>query len=651
MKKILIAIAAAGFMAFLFVNYSYRSSLESQEETRGIILNNLLVFSSSLDSLTQKAIKFKKNEIDVDQMKTEISHVRLLYKKIEMVTEYYFPEHMKFYINGAPLDHLDPYPIDKNYINNAYHILDPVQYSKSMPLDRLEVHYQGVPQVISPEGLQRLDEILFGEESEIDRGEVLELTIKLTERFRSVREVLTERSYYYDFELLEMARLELVRIFSLGVTGFDTPGSLNGITESATALSALQQLMQPTLNQTNSVLKNEINQDFDRAVSFIEKNKNFYQFDRLKFLKDYINPLYKKLYELKQNEGISTSAEKYWETPSWNPNSTDIFSDEFLNPYYYSMLKQKNDSPELRDLGKKLFYETKLSKDGKMSCVSCHQPERAFSDGLPKSQSNILGKTVLRNSPTLINSIYSDRFFYDLRAYDIEDQTAHVIGDHLEFNTNFDVILQKLNADGEYKNLIRSAFKKEKINRYEFSSALASYVISLRSFNSEFDKYVRGEIKNISPKVKRGFNLFMGKASCGTCHFAPTFSGLVPPLFKENESEVLGILENPKSDKVDSDLGRFANGVFAEDKEIYRRSFKTTTVRNAELTAPYFHNGAYQTLEEVLDFYNEGGAAGKEFSYEVPNQTLSSDSLKLTKKEIKDLIAFIQSLTDNPSAN
>ncbi len=125
----------------------------------------------------------------------------------------------------------------------------------------------------------------------------------------------------------------------------------------------------------------------------------------------------------------------------------------------------------------------------------------------------------------------------------------------------------------------------------------------------------------------------MGKANCGTCHYAPLFSGLVPPVYRESESEVIGVLEKPLQRKVDSDKGRGVNKVFHEDLYIYQHAFKTVTVRNAAITAPYFHNGAYKTLEQVIDFYDHGGAAGIGLGNELPNQTLAPDSLHLSRYE------------------
>ena len=225
-----------------------------------------------------------------------------------------------------------------------------------------------------------------------------------------------------------------------------------------------------------------------------------------------------------------------------------------------------------------------------------------------------------------------------------------MVADHLEFNTNYDAILQSIKKDSGYTNAYEKAYNKplNVINRSDMASALSSYVLSLRSFNSTFDLYVRGKTTKLPKNVKRGFNLFTGKANCATCHFSPTFSGLVPPLFQENETEVLGVLESPDILRLDKDQGRIENGISLDEFDIYTNSFKTVTVRNVALTAPYFHNGSYNTLKQVLDFYNDGGGAGKGLSYEVPNQTLPPDALNLSKKDINDLIAFMESLSDNP---
>ncbi|MEM6802960.1 MAG: cytochrome c peroxidase, partial [Bacteroidota bacterium] len=279
--------------------------------------------------------------------------------------------------------------------------------------------------------------------------------------------------------------------------------------------------------------------------------------------------------------------------------------------------------------------------------ASCHKPELAFTDGEKKSIARGFDGTVDRNAPTLINSAYSARLFLDLRAEKLEDQIHHVIFNEKEFNTNFFEVFDRLKQSDEYVQLFKKAFPQyadRPLHRYTLATALSSYIISLGSFSSPFDQYVRGEKEEVAPAVKRGFNLFMGKAGCGTCHFAPTFSGLVPPAFHEMESEILGVpgnkdVENPI---LDEDPGRSAGRV-KESFVIYHRSFKTTTVRNIAMTAPYMHNGVYDNLEEVVDFYNRGGGAG--MGMDVPYQTLPPDELGLNENEISDLVAFMESLT------
>ncbi|MEP3380372.1 MAG: cytochrome c peroxidase, partial [Maribacter dokdonensis] len=203
--------------------------------------------------------------------------------------------------------------------------------------------------------------------------------------------------------------------------------------------------------------------------------------------------------------------------------------------------------------------------------------------------------------------------------------------------------------NSNYQKLFKAAYGgivKNDINERSISNAIAAYVNSLKSFNSQFDKYVRNEINEYPESAKRGFNLFMGKGACGSCHFAPIFNGSVPPFYVESESEVLGVIQGFDSinPKLDEDLGRMKNGLKADNYPFFKNSFKTVSIRNIELTAPYMHNGSFLSLEEVLEFYNLGGGAG--MGLPVENQTLSSAPLNLSKQEIKDIIAFMESLTD-----
>lgn len=627
-------------LIFILSQTAFRGN-DAEPDLRPIIIEQAKLFTVQVEALQQSAQAYAAGKLPLPTFKQQLLKTRASYKGIEYIVEYYYPEHTKEHLNGPPLFHADPYP----HNTGSYYSMPAEEYVNSAPLDYLEKdHYLDSPKVIAPRGLQVLDELIFSEEIATQKQEALQLANELKKKWAIVMQALEKRKFFLPFEVMEASRQELVRIFTLGVTGFDTPGSLNALPEARAALNALQQVTKPLMDSTARV-----NRLFTAANTFLLQSRDFSTFDRLTFLKQYINPLFEQLLQLHKQLKLTSTQDLTGKPASFNYYSNNLFAADFLNPYYYSLLKKDRDSESLTQLGKKLFYDKRLSRAGNLSCGSCHQPERAFTDGVAKSFTGEGYNTVQRNAPSLINAVYADRYFYDLRSFDVEDQAGQVIKNHLEFDTDFPELLQKINADTNYTEAFGRVFNStnKAVSRPQFSAALTSYIISLRSFNSEFDQFVRGERKTISPKVKDGFNLFMGKANCGTCHYAPLFSGLVPPVYRESESEVIGVLEKPLQRRVDSDKGRGVNKVFHEDLNIYQYAFKTVTVRNAAVTAPYFHNGAYKTLDQVIDFYDHGGAAGIGLENELPNQTLAADSLHLTKYEKGALVAFLRSLTDS----
>jgi cytochrome c peroxidase len=184
------------------------------------------------------------------------------------------------------------------------------------------------------------------------------------------------------------------------------------------------------------------------------------------------------------------------------------------------------------------------------------------------------------------------------------------------------------------------ANQKNSFTAYNVANAISSYVRTLVAMQSRFDRFIQGNPSLLNQNEKHGFNLFMGKARCGTCHFFPLFNGLLPPDFEETESEVLGIPESAHKKLPDTDPGKY----LSTKSEIDRYSFKTPTLRNIELTAPYMHNGVFKNLDQVIEFYNKGG--GKGLKIKLPNQTLPFDKLNLTSGERKDIIFFLKTLTD-----
>jgi cytochrome c peroxidase len=383
----------------------------------------------------------------------------------------------------------------------------------------------------------------------------------------------------------------------------------------------------------------------------LSASRSFDAFDRWGFTKDYVNPVYALIGSLHMQSGIEINAEVSRKNRIIRYEAPTLYHTSAYDPYGYARNKYERPSQSKIALGSMLFRSTDLSKSGSMSCASCHDPQRAFMDGHAKSPGSVPHSKTDRNTPGLLNVALSPRYFHDSRTTFLEEQIEHVVSSSIEFNTDYFEISQRLSQDVKILEAFKSAYPSESgpINATTISSALSAYIRSLVSFETPVDSVLRGEKsalltgKNLQ-KVKNGFNLFMGKAACGTCHFPPTFSGLVPPHFTDMESEVLGVPTHPTSKKIDPDLGKGA--IYKYKSPIYAHAFKTPGLRNISRTAPYMHNGAYRTLQEVMDFYNRGGGIG--IGTDVPNQTLPSEKLNLTKQEIAEIIAFMNALVEKP---
>lgn len=292
-------------------------------------------------------------------------------------------------------------------------------------------------------------------------------------------------------------------------------------------------------------------------------------------------------------------------------------------------------------LGRQLFFDKRLSGTGARSCATCHQPQKGYANNLPKN-SSIDGKSVIfRNTPTILYAALQPVQFADGRLSFLEDQAKAVIENHSEMKGDLKKIARQLTADNAYKRMAANAFGKDTVSGEDVAKALASFIRSQAPFSSQFDAFLQGNEKALSAQAIKGFNLFMGKAKCGTCHFMPLFNGVVPPHYTKMESEVLGVPQQARAPfDLDSDEGKYRFTGAA----VHRFAFKTPTLRNIALTAPYMHNGVYNTLEEVVDFYDKGGGAGLGIS--LSNQTLPAEPLNLTKEEKGAIVQFLHSLTD-----
>ncbi|WP_420573888.1 cytochrome-c peroxidase [Kordia sp.] len=532
-----------------------------------------------------------------------------------------------YYFKASRIDFKRMEPILSFYNSANYYGLNKANLPKVDEGDNAE-------KVIEASGFQALEEAIA--ETNIDIAAVhgyandIYSKLKLEQKHNSILK-------HTNYKFLWLTRQALVRVMSLGISGFDSPVLLQSIPENKEVFTSLETYftLHETVFKDQQLYKNwitalqEAQQAFDHAESFDS-------FDRYGFIKNQLQPMLSLWnqtitdwqVEFPLQQKLNYGVDSFYDAATFNPNA--------FKPSYSPKV-----SPEIAQLGKDLFFDASLSDSETMNCASCHQPEKAFTDGLRFSK-DINGNFVQRNSPTLLYASLQQSQFYDARVENLENQILDVINNEKEFHANTDMIIAKLEKSSTYKKRFESLYKQG-INHKSVRNAIATYLRTLTPFNSKFDRNISGKENTFTAEETLGFNLFMGKGKCATCHFAPIFNGTVPPYFVESELEVLGVPKTKtwKNATVDDDLGRY----YVAKAELKKYAFKTPTVRNASKTAPYMHNGVYDTLEEVMQFYNVGGGVG--IGIELENQTLPPDPLNLTDNEIKAIIAFIHSLEDD----
>lgn len=257
------------------------------------------------------------------------------------------------------------------------------------------------------------------------------------------------------------------------------------------------------------------------------------------------------------------------------------------------------------ELGRRLFHDRRLSRDRSISCASCHHPKRAFSTAQPIAV-GVGGRRGRRNAPALINRGYGRAFFWDARITTLEEQ-----------------VLKPIEDPNEMDLPVPDAAGRVGLSPQRLSHALASYVRSILSGNSPFDRFVNGDRSALSEQQQVGLRIFRGKGNCTACHVGPTLS--------DERTHNTGVAWR---DGRMQDEGRF----IVSGKEQDRGAFKTPTLRDVAHTAPYMHDGSLATLDAVVEFYSEGGRAN-------PNRDPELHRLRLTAPEKQALIAFLRSLS------
>jgi len=547
------------------------------EQTIRYFKEQQVVFAASTKALQVAISKYDvKDTGTVERAKEALKQARIAYKHISFFLEYFFA-------------------------SEAYVFNTPAKYEVEEPY----IEYE------EPVGFQQIEALLY---SKASKEELMQQADIVAETAAGLPALLYNFKAT-DAQVMESIQLELIRIQSLYITGYDAPSLQCGVPEAAAAMDALR----------NVVAVDSIRTAMTKAYDYLSAHPDYNSFDRLTFITDYAMPVQGMLAKQPATHTVRAL------------NTTSIFGSR--DPFKKETFTQgaditvdglgdvlrngDNSAPKIgydTALGRRLFFEKKLSGNMQRSCATCHLPDKHFTDGMPQNAS-LLGGFLPRNTPSLLYSTYQYAQFWDGRARSLEEQIDVVLHSPSEMGGRDDSIVARMQLP------------KAKIIR-----ALAAYIRTLTPFNSPFDHYLAGDKTAMTTQQKHGFNIFMGKARCGSCHFAPLFNGLTPPLFNRTEFEILGVplysdLQHPVAD---TDRGRIT--VFPVT--FYEGAFKTPTVRNAAATPPFMHHGNFSTMQQVIDFYNQGGVTP------VMHQTLSTDTLGLSKTEQQALISFLDALVD-----
>ena len=284
--------------------------------------------------------------------------------------------------------------------------------------------------------------------------------------------------------------------------------------------------------------------------------------------------------------------------------------------------KGNKPNEERIELGKKLFFDPRLSGDGNMSCATCHNPSLGWSDAQMTAK-GVKSKVLGRASPTVINTAYNSIQMWDGRKKSLEDQAMGPMEATVEMNMDTKKLFKWLNANKEYTRLFSKAYPGEKIAAATVSKAIATFERTVISNNSNFDRWVKGDQSAMTSQQIRGFKLFTGKAKCAACHSEPNFT--------DNGFHNIGLASWGKKNP---DMGRYSQ----RPLKLMKGAFKTPTLREISRTAPYFHDGSAKTLKEVVQHYSKGGVIKTNLSPNMKKLDLSND-------EVDAIVAFMGALS------
>jgi cytochrome c peroxidase len=296
----------------------------------------------------------------------------------------------------------------------------------------------------------------------------------------------------------------------------------------------------------------------------------------------------------------------------------DALKAQYKRPATIPFPKENPYTPDKASLGKKLYFDTRISVTSAQSCGSCHSPGFGWADGLAVGVGHGMNK-LGRHSPTVVNAAWGGIFMWDGRLATLEEQALGPIQAAGEMNMPLDQLMQRLASIPEYKPMFEAAFPGEGMSAKTLAKAIATYERTIVSERAPFDAWIEGNEKAISEEAKRGFVLFNGKTNCFACHSGWRFTD---DRFHDIGSST-------------TDLGR---GREVKDDELMRFAFKTPTLRSVSLRPPYMHNGSFANLHDVMRHYEKGGI-------DRPSRSPLMLALDLTDQERSDVVAFMETLT------
>lgn len=458
----------------------------------------------------------------------------------------------------------------------------------------------------------------------------------------SVRASISEPDHF-----LLCNRLHLLNLAAIYTTGFDCPDTARVIVELADMIDSVDQLLDLfAATWPDQVLPDAYRRGYSAMLRSVrEQGTSFGTFDRYGFIREHVGPLFAQLQSvIRERRPRMTGYTDY----ALNNDATGIFSKDLYTGQITKGVFRRTDDPSmlslLDSLGNLLFFDPILSGNGQRSCASCHRPDMCFTDTTRATAIAFDHQGALaRNAPSLVNAPFNHLLMQDGLHIDAQGQALAVITEPHEMGGQEQEVLARVLSCPDYERgfnrLLRATPQFRKVDMQHVVSAITYHYASYSAGLSPFDRAMRGE-GDLPPEAIRGFDLFMGRAQCGTCHFPPHFNGVKPP-YIGSEFEVLGTPADTAYMALSNDTGRYR---VLQAPEMHR-AFRTGTLKNIARTAPYMHNGVFKDLRAVIAHYDRGGGAG--MGLPVPNQTLSADSLHLSAVDVADLEAFLNALNED----